>query len=1066
MTFLQQTAHHIYETHGSSLSDIWIILPTRRAVSVFLDELAAQADPDKTFLAPHALAVDDFITQSAGVQLIDSVSLLFELYEVFKEIDPGVEFEQFIGWASVLLADFDRMDQYLVNPSELFNLLTAAKRMEQWNLELPASAPPIAETPGTIQYFRFFENLHTAYKSLRRRLKKERLAYRGMAYRLLSDNVASLVRDNPAYEHLYFVGFNALSRAEEHIIQVLVNAKKADVIWDADLYYMNDRNQEAGNFLRRYRNEGWLFPKEDPNKPDFQLSNNLVGTPKNIRVVGVPNASMQAKVAGKLYQDWQERAGIGAEGLAHRAEGVGQRAESMEFGKQVEIGDFPPGSTPSAPSPKTAIVLADETLLIPVLYALDESVTDLNVTMGLSLRSSLLFTLIDTMFEMQRTVHEFRTRDGRDLRIPKYHHRHIVKVLNHPFVKQYERIRQLVWPGEVLESGEVTPPEPLFQWIAKEIVKNQRVYLTEKEIRELGQDDPLVRVLFSRWTSDDPLKAIRAFYDLIDLLRDVYRVSQDAIEIEYLYLFHTLLKQLETTLERQGQGAGGGGRGAKGVGQRAKGDTLHGSSPTPPAPSPPPSAPVVTVKSFRQFLYELIRQTSIPFTSEGKSQLQIMGMLETRALDFERVIILSVNEGVLPQSRKLNSLIPFDIASEMKLPTYREQESVMAYHFYRLLQRATDITLLYTTATDAYGTSKGEQSRFIRQLEHELVPEANGRIRLTKPTVRFGSAATKEMADVTTLTVPKTDEMRAKVINTLTSTGLYPSYLNQFISCSMRFYFSRIVNISEEEDVEENMGAAEFGDWVHKVLERLDREYRLLNKPVDEPIIRRLLEEEFAKSMKGRVIESGMNLLLYELAQKLMLEFQGQQGKLAGLKVIGTEQTLETYLNIPLDGGETIRVRVAGKVDRIEQYGDQIRIVDYKTGKVDVSGSKVADLTDKLLNDGTMDKIRQVWFYRYLALKNISEHGGLPRDRAKQDIFPAQGMPVEAGFYSFRDVTGGFKTNPVRFSEDNDPEQYIRDSEDLLKQLIHKLLDTNEPFRKTDRLDTCQYCDYKGICGR
>ena len=1005
MTFLQQTASHIFAAHGSHLSDVWVILPTRRAVSVFLDELATCSE--QTFLAPHALAVDDFITQSAGVQLIDSVSLLFELYEVFREIDPNVEFEQFIGWASVLLADFDRIDQYLVNPSELFSLLTAAKRIEQWNLELPASAPPIIETPGTTQYFRFFENLHTAYKSLRRRLKKERMAYRGMAYRLLADNVKELVRDNPAYERVYFVGFNALSRAEEHIIQVLVNARKAELIWDADLYYMNDRNQEAGNFLRRYQKEGWLFPKEVSSQPSFQLSDNLTNTEKNIRVVGVANASMQAKVAGKLYKD---------------------------------SGTGPPGGEEFPESPnslkKTAIVLADETLLVPLLYALDESVTDLNVTMGLSLRSSLLFTLIDTLFEMQRTVHEFRTRDGRDLRIPKYHHRHIVKVLNHPFVKQYERIRALLWPGEVLESGEVRLPEPLFQWIAKEIVKNQRVYLTEKEIRELGQNDSLVRVLFSRWTNDDPMKAIRAFYELIDLLRDVYRVSQDAIEIEYLYLFHTLLRQLETTLERQK----GWGQGAKSAG--------------------------VTVKSFRQFLYELIRQTSIPFTSEGKSQLQIMGMLETRALDFERVIILSVNEGILPLSRKLNSLIPFDIASEMKLPTYREQEAIMAYHFYRLLQRATDITLLYTTATDAYGSSKGEQSRFIRQLEHELVPKANGLIRLTKPTVRFGKPAEQKIADITTLTVPKTDDMRAKLIKTLTSTGLYPSYLNQFISCSMRFYFSRIVNISEEEDVEENMGVAEFGDWVHKVLERLDYEYRLQNLPVDETIIRQLLEDEFAKSMKGRVIESGMNLLLYELAQKLMLEFQGQQNKLRGLTVIGTEQTLETYLDIPLPDGETIRVRVAGKVDRIERYGDQIRIVDYKTGKVDVNSTKQTDLTDKLLNDGTMDKIRQLWFYRYLALKNISQYGGLPRDRAKQDIFPAQGMPVEAGFYSFRDVAGGFKTNPVRFGENDNPEQYIQDSEALLQQLIHKLLDTNEPFRKTDRLDTCKYCDYKGICGR
>lgn len=1001
MTFLQQTAQRIFETHGPSLSDVWVILPTRRAVSVFLDELAACSDTP--FLAPHALAVDDFITQAAGVQLIDSVSLLFELYEVFRVIDPQVEFEQFIGWASVLLTDFDRIDQYLVSPAELFSYLTAAKALERWQVDRPANAQPIVETPGTARYFKLFENLHAAYTALHRRLTAQGLAYRGMAYRLLAQEVEPLIRDNLAYERIYFVGFNALSRAEERIIRVLVDARKAELVWDADQYYINDWRQEAGDFLRKYRDNGWFFSRQ--NREELaQLSNNLTGTEKNIRIIGVANASMQAKVAGKLYSDWRREERIAAESSA-----------------------LPRSSA------KTAIVLADETLLVPVLYALDESVTDLNVTMGLSLKSSLLFTLVDTLFEMQRTVHEFRAKDGRDHRIPKYHHRHVVKVLNHPFVKQYERIRGLMWPGEVLDSGEVLPPEPLFQWMAKDIVKNQRVYLTEREMRALGQDDPLVQLLFARWPNEDPLIAIQVFYDLIEQLREVYRVSQDAIEIEYLYLFFTLLKQLEATLDRQAE--------------------LTDNAP-------------VTVRSFRQFLYELIRQTSIPFTSEGKSQLQIMGMLETRALDFDQVIILSVNEGVLPQSRKLNSLIPFDIAAELNLPTYREQEAVMAYHFYRLLQRATDVALLYTTSTDAYGNSKGEPSRFIRQIEHELKPKANGRIRLSHPTVRFGRDSSRVLDGLATVEVVKTEAIRTELIKTLTTQGLYPSYLNQFISCSMRFYFSRIVNISEEEDIEEKMGVAEFGSWLHLVLERLDKDYRLRELPIDEEIIKQLLEEEFARSMKGRVIESGMNLLLYELAQKLMLDFQRQQSKLTGLIVIGTEQTLETYLTVPLEGGELIRVRVAGKVDRIEQFDHQIRIVDYKTGSVKLTDVKPENLIEKLLHDGSQDKMRQVWFYRYLALKNISEYGGLPRDKAKQNIYPTAGMPVEAGFYSFRDVNGGFKTNPVRFGTHDDPEQYIQDSEALLRQLIRQLLDTSQPFRKTDKLETCQYCDFKGICGR
>ncbi|GAB3759786.1 PD-(D/E)XK nuclease family protein [Spirosoma pomorum] len=1055
MTFLQQTAQRIFDAHGPSLSDVWVILPTRRAVSVFLDELAMQSD--RPFLAPHALAVDDFITQASGLQLIDSVSLLFELYDVFREIDPLVEFEQFIGWASVLLADFDRIDQYLINPSELFSYLTAAKAIERWQPDLPPSAKAITETPGTARYFKLFENLHVTYTNLRNRLIDQGLAYRGMAYRLLAEQVDTLIRDNLAYEKVYFVGFNALSRAEEQIIRVLVEAQKAELFWDADQYYVENPQQEAGEFLRRYQKNGWLFSRE--NRADLQqLSNNLLGTDKRIRVIGVPNASMQTKVAGKLYGEWKSE-GLGAEGMGLRAEDLGlevieyenervdhsvvdeymSTAPRAQFG-QLSLFDALPTPNPSAPRPKptrTAIVLADETLLVPMLYALDESVTDLNVTMGLSLRSSLLFTLVDTLFEMQRTVHEFRTKDGRDLRIPKFHHRHVVKVLNHPFVKQYERINGLMWPGGMRDNGVVEPPEPLFQWIAKKIVTDQLVYLTEKDLRGLSQtedgtDDPLIRILFTRWPNDDPTKAIRTFYELIEQLREVYRQSQDAIEIEYLYLFHTQLKQLETTLERQAL------------------DKNH----TP-----------VTVKSFRQFLYELIRQTSIPFTSEGNSQLQVMGMLETRALDFDRVIILSVNEGTLPQSRKQNSLIPFDIASELHLPTYREQEAVMAYHFYRLLQRASDIVLLHTTSTDAYGSSRGEVSRFVRQLEHELVPQSKGRISLSKPTVRFGRPGQSHIADITELTIPKTEAIRERLLERLKKTGLYPSQLNQFISCSMRFYFSQIVKISEEEEVEEKMGSADLGNWLHTVLERLDKEYRLEGKPVEEEDVVRLLKEEFTNTMKGRVVESGMNLLLYDMAHRLMLDFQRQQRELTDLIVIGTEQTLETWLTIPLGIDDSVKVRVAGKIDRIERLGNKIRIVDYKTGKVDLKSIKDTEgLKEALRHNGKEDKMRQLWLYRYLALKNIREHGGLPRDKARKQIYPINNLPVEAGFYSFRDVSGGFKTNPVSFGADD--EQYIVESEELLQELILRMLDTGTPFRKTDQLDSCTYCDYKGICGR
>ncbi len=984
MTFLQQTAQKIFDNHPNGFDHVWVILPTRRAVSVFLDELGKHSE--KPFLAPHATAIDDFVTEAAGVQLIDQVGLLFELFEVFREIDPEVEFEQFIGWASVLLADFDRIDQHLVRPEYLFEYLTEAKALERWQLDLPPGAKTLYTTPGTSRYFRLFENLKAAYHGLHERLTAQGLAYRGMAYRQLAEQVDERVRDNSAYEMIYFVGFNALSKAESEIMESLLRAKKARMIWDIDRYYIDDKKQEAGLFLRRYMDNGWFFTKENRE----QLGRDLTTLPKHIRLVGVPNASMQTKVAGQIYKEW-----------------------SGPTGRSEEI--------------KTAIVLADESLLVPMLYALDESVTDLNVTMGLSLRNSLLFTLIDTLFEMQRTVHEFRTRDGRDLRIPKFHYRHVVKVLNHPFVQHYARIKNLqaVVDGPdgggasgQLEIGAQT--RPLLVHIQETILTRQWIYLSERDLKELGQNDPLLKTLFTRWSPDAPIEIIGTLYRLIDLLRYVYRDTQDAVEIEYLYVFYTILQQLESTLERQIQTAG---------------------------------VPV-TLRSLRQFLYELVRQTSIPFTSEGNSNLQVMGMLETRAIDFDRVIVVSVNEGMLPQTRRLNSLIPFDISTELKLPTYREQEAVMAYHFYRLLQRAKEVVLIYTTSPDAYGNGKGEPSRFIRQIEHELIPASNGAITVSKPLVRFGRANDRETV-AQTWEVAKSPEVLDKLKSMLTGKGLYPTALNQYVDCSLSFYFSRVAGIAEEDEVEEKMGAAEFGDWLHKTLENVDKKYLIPGLPVTLDQVQTELEETFKEVMKGRVMESGINLLLYDVAQRLMLDFQERQARLTDLRVISTEERYTTQLDVPLNNGEVIRVRLGGKIDRVEQVGQTIRIIDYKTGKVELP-SQSADMVARLpLETGPKwGKARQLWLYKYLFLKDSKDKN-------------PQNLPVTAGFYSFRDIEGGLKVNTVHFhGPDETPAQFIESSEELLRQMLRRLLDPAEAFRKTDKLETCTYCDFKRICGR
>ncbi|MBC7921953.1 MAG: PD-(D/E)XK nuclease family protein, partial [Ferruginibacter sp.] len=217
-TFLGQAARHIFGHHARAhpsdravLDRICVVLPTRRSVFFFKQALATQSD--EPFLAPDVVAIDDFIQQTCELEPIDPVSLLFEAYDIFKAVDPRVEFDRFTGWATTMLADFDRIDQYLLDAKAVLGYVSEAKALERWSPGgHPATAP---SSPATERYFLLFDHLYRVYSALRDRLTQTNRAYRGLAYRVLADHVEPLLLTNPKYDHFYFVGWNALSASEE-----------------------------------------------------------------------------------------------------------------------------------------------------------------------------------------------------------------------------------------------------------------------------------------------------------------------------------------------------------------------------------------------------------------------------------------------------------------------------------------------------------------------------------------------------------------------------------------------------------------------------------------------------------------------------------------------------------------------------------------------------------------------------------------------------------------------------------------------------------------------------------
>lgn len=966
-SFLNLVARHILD-HHASLEKVSIVVPTRRAAFFLVQELAKETK--EPMMSPQVMAVDDFVESICTLDIEDPVHLLFDLYETFREIDPDVQFDRFMGWASVLLSDLDKIDQYLVKTDYLFDYLSEARAITRWQENLP-EGKTLQTEGGAKQYFSLFENIKLVYSSFRNRLLQKGKAYRGMAYRELAEDVDILLLRKADQEKIYFTGFNAFTESEKVIISALIKTGKAVVLWDTDRYYMTENTGvEAGKSLREYQKSkafgAWNW-----------TTDHLLTSEKNITIYGVPNATLQTKVAGQLYK------------LIREAE------------------------DPENPV-STAIVLADENLLLPMLYSLDETVKDLNVTMGLSMRNSLLYTLIDSIFELQQNVVEFRNKSGKTVRIPKFSHKSIDKILNHPFIRHYEHVAL-----DSLPEGQTIIQRTLF-----EITNNNQVFLSSEELLLAGDNHPLFKILFTHWQKNNPKQVIKAFYELIELLREVYKDYKNALETEYLYLFYTLLKQFEQTIEEKSE--------------------------------------LITLRTLRSFMFELIRQTRIPFSGEPVSNLQIMGMLETRALDFEKIIILSLNEGMLPQAKRQNSLIPFDAAQAVGLPTHQHQEAVMSYHFYRLLQRAKEVHILYTSTNDAVGG--GEKSRFIRQVEYEL-SQYNPLIHIENRTVVFENRLHTEFDEV----IRKDDAMISAIREYLDTKGVYPTHLNEFIRCSMQFYLKHIVGVEEKEEVEEELGMDKIGTWLHAALERLDQEFFLLDTDPSEEQIKLVLREEFDRRFRGYVTDLGLNRIYYQIGEQQILTFlKHHMAQVPRNKVLAAEQPLRVRTQFILQGSYT-PVRIGGKIDRIELSEDgTLYVMDYKTGSVELTGKqKLADpiKREEVIRtdpDRKMGYVRQLWMYEYLMYRKMLDDKGL---NLQNKTYAFGDYAVKSGFYSFRDPKN-LIANPLELTEGLNPSDFLIKSELILTDILNVLLDPDVPFRKTDDLNVCKFCDFVGICGR
>ena len=910
-SFISETLDSILKT-TKSFENVVFILPSQRA-KVFLKQTLK--DKISVGFLPEALNIEQFVQQVSGIEKADSIQLLFHFYTIYKNLEKEPDsFDTFSSWAFTVLQDFNEIDQHLVDTKEIFVYIRDIERLKKWSV-----SGTFTETEFMKDHYSFLEKLNNFYPPLYQFLLEKKIGYQGLMYREACSNIEGYIEEN-IHKKFFFIGFNALNKAEEFLFQKVLETNKSDIYWDLDEVFFNT-NHQAGTFIRKYKKE-WKYYEKNPLKT---LSNSFSG-PKNIQIIGASKNTTQIKYAGEILENFT---------------------------------DFK----------NTALILADETLLPITLNSLPKNINAINITMGYPLKdiptTSLLFSIFQLFVsqeKLQKTI------------VNEFYHKDVVRFLKHQSVYK-------------LLSDENSA---LVDNFTEEIGKENLIFISKAQIESILIDTTAsvksgISAIFNSYTT------INEFLDRILNLIALLKEDVTTLEKEYLFRFYTAFTQLKTLQTEYEY--------------------------------------FTDLKTLSLFFKQLISSETLSFQGEPLRGLQLMGMLETRVLDFENIILTSTNEGILPASSQQNSFIPFDVKIEFGLPTFKEKDAIFSYHFFRLLQRAKNVFILYNTEHDDFGS--GEKSRFVTQLE------------MMRDDIIYKNISPKVIPSKTALKEIPKNEVTFERLKELAKKGISPSALTNYLYNPVSFYKQKILKIKEFDDVEETVAFNTLGTVVHEALDELYTPFvgRFLseeNVSKMEKEANNLVIKHFKIQFKNGDISTGKNRLIYEVANRFVSNFLLKEKELLKdkknkLKIIATEENLSAEITIE---GIDFPVKLHGQVDRVDELNGVLRIIDYKTGMVSSTNLRVPEF--KNLRDEKHLKAIQVLLYAYLFTKSKNYNFN---------------QPLEAGIYSFKNLNSGFL--PIDFAlprkkpETNITaeklEEFITELKIYIKEIYNLEIDFIEP---------------------
>jgi hypothetical protein len=954
--FLQRIAKSLYTEHGDDLRDHCLVFPNRRSGLFFLKYLAAEIK--KPVWTPSVITINDLFRSLSGFHPAENEILLYELYKVFRIIKKSNEsFDDFYFWGDMLLNDFDDVDKYLADPSKLFQNVSDLKKIDQQFGGLTdeqiaivqqfwTNFDPDRNTDAKEKFISIWSILHTLYTEFRRVLAEKNLAFEGMIFRDVAENPAYINSPGFRWKMVHFIGFNALNECEKILMLILKESGKARFYWDYDNSYIDEGGlNSAGFFLK---NNLRIFGND---MPDDWSYDTLISTSKfkvKRRIIETSSDIAQVKLIPGI------------------------------------IGEIP-GLTPEN-AHNTAVVLADENLLLPVLSSLPENIPDINITMGYPLKQTSAYSLVKQLLDLQRNA---SVRDD----VVLFNHDDVTRIFKNELIAEMMDESDKKIPDEIIKNNLILVPSLRFS-------KSEKLSGIFVRPSSPSQISDYIKNVLALVVSDYTAKA-----------------SEDnmskSLRNEYIYRIVLSINRLETITK-----------------------------------SPEIT---LTIDTWTRLLDRILRMQSVPFSGEPLSGIQFMGILETRTLDFKNLIMLSVNEGILPAVTATSSFIPFSLREAFGLPSLNHQESIYAYHFYRLLHRAENVTFIFNSNPE--GLRSGEMSRFLQQIKYESSDKAeflNLSFEIKNP-VTIGNTIerTSEHDHQLHLRFPAGNADRP----------FSPSAINTWLNCRMKFYYKYVNGLSEPKEVITEIDPARLGSMLHAAIRSLYSGFIgktidadtingfTQNRPALSEIVRSSIDEVLKREHESFAAINEM--MVREVLLNYVLRILEIDRATAPFTILSIEESHHFHLTFKTESGSH-EIMAGGNIDRVDIKNGITRIVDYKTGKTaDSVGSQSA------LFDDDRDKELDAWLQTLIYCESY--------------LAKVSGAKVRPSVYKLKRAPGEKITDKLILDEDViEDYNLIRQAFlENLRQAVSIIFSSSEPFVMTREKGTkCIYCPYRILCGR